>query len=234
MSAELDGELGRGELGQLDRHVAACVACAEHRRLLARQHQRLRLRPADPVPDLSDAILARVALPASAPTRQRRRGRRRAVAAVVTGAVLVGSAGAAVAVRSGGALPPPQIRVVDARASAAPSGGVSAVYVHVANWGGGDRVTGASSEVAEHVSIHEMHAADGVVTMEHAPDLDVPGDGALVLSPGGAHVMLEGLRRPLEPGDTFTVVITFARAGEVAVPVEVLDVAQLARETGVG
>ena len=68
ISARLDGELPPLEDAALDAHLDGCVACQNHARALAGLHRSLRIRPAEPVPDLTTAIMAATAdhLPAHA------------------------------------------------------------------------------------------------------------------------------------------------------------------------
>ena len=61
LSARLDGEPLGVEEALLDAHLAACPACSDHARALQNLHRGLRLRPADPVPDLTEDILAAAA-----------------------------------------------------------------------------------------------------------------------------------------------------------------------------
>lgn len=62
LSARLDSEpLGVDE-ALLDAHLATCPACRDHADALARLHRGFRVRPADQVPDLTDAILAAAAV----------------------------------------------------------------------------------------------------------------------------------------------------------------------------
>ena len=66
LSARLDGEAPPTGLTDaiVDAHVATCAACSAFASGIAAQHRALRVRPAEPVPDLTGSILA--ALPASA------------------------------------------------------------------------------------------------------------------------------------------------------------------------
>jgi predicted anti-sigma-YlaC factor YlaD len=61
ISARLDGELPPLEDAALDAHLEGCVACQSHARALAGLHRSLRIRPAEPVPDLTGAIMAATA-----------------------------------------------------------------------------------------------------------------------------------------------------------------------------
>jgi copper(I)-binding protein len=78
-----------------------------------------------------------------------------------------------------------------------------------------DRLTGASSPVASAVSIHRSLEVGGVMTMRALPSLDVGGGTKVTFAPGGLHLMLEGLRRPLRAGESIPVSLTFTRAGRV-------------------
>ena len=94
LSARLDGETN-GELSRaLDEHLAGCEACRAHERSLAIVRRRLRTQPAQPVPDLAPAILARVA---TEEREARRRARWRArlrvgsIAAAAAALVVLGA-----------------------------------------------------------------------------------------------------------------------------------------------
>ncbi|MEM8746233.1 MAG: zf-HC2 domain-containing protein [Actinomycetota bacterium] len=59
MSARLDGELSRSESDALADHLGRCPACTSLSTRLDETNRRLRVRPTEPVPDLTDAIVAR-------------------------------------------------------------------------------------------------------------------------------------------------------------------------------
>ena len=85
---------------------------------------------------------------------------------------------------------------------ATPAGAkTGAVYMTLENKSGtADRLTGASSDVADKLQIHEMKVENGVMQMrEIAGGLSVPAGGSVVLKPGSYHVMLIGLKKPLTP-----------------------------------
>jgi predicted anti-sigma-YlaC factor YlaD len=66
-SASLDGEAAAGEERGLHQHLAACPACRAFATDVTALHRLVRVAPAEPVPDLSAAILARTELPHDAP-----------------------------------------------------------------------------------------------------------------------------------------------------------------------
>lgn len=242
LSARLDGELTPTEAAALDAHLLECAACHRREDELQRLHQRLRVRAAEPVPDHSAAILAAhdatetsgspSSIGGTAASSPSRRSRLAVAVAVAVALVVVSAGGALVLGTRSPDRVPSRIVALDAQATAAPAGGVAAVYVHVGNWGGDDAVVGARSAAAEQVSLHRTVEREGVLLMQHAPSLEVPGGGALVLEPGGAHVMLEGLVDALEPGDTITLELEFERSAPVRVEVAVVDVAEVAAGAG--
>lgn len=102
----------------------------------------------------------------------------------------------------------------------APTGGA---YMVIVNLGEADRLLSASSPAAEHVLLHDsVEDENGVMRMEEAEaGLPVPAGGELALLRGGSHVMLMGITDPLRDGETLPLVLTFEKAGEVAVEVPV-------------
>jgi periplasmic copper chaperone A len=109
-------------------------------------------------------------------------------------------------------------------ARATPAGAITgAAYMTLDNKSGtADRLTGASSDVAEKVQIHEMKVENGVMKMREVPDgLPIPAGGSVVLKPGSYHVMLIGLKKPLTAGEKIPLTLTFEKAGNISVTVPV-------------
>jgi periplasmic copper chaperone A len=122
----------------------------------------------------------------------------------------------------------PSITVEQPYARATPAGAATgAVYMTLTNKGQTpDRLTGASSDVAAKLQIHEMAVTNGIMRMRELKDgLPVPAGGSVVLKPGGYHVMLIGLKKPLTEGETFPLTLTFEKAGNISVtvPVQAMD-----------
>ena len=115
------------------------------------------------------------------------------------------------------------IEVRDAYAfSPRPGAPTGAAYMVIVNEGEGDRLLSASSPAAEHVMLHDSTEEEGVMRMEEAEaGFEVPAKGELALVRGGRHVMFMGINEPFEDGGTVPLVLTFERAGEVAVEVPV-------------
>jgi hypothetical protein len=106
----------------------------------------------------------------------------------------------------------PELEAAWARPAAL--GGADAGYLRIDNRAGRpDLLLGAASPVAIDVSIHESRMAGPVMTMRPLKALVIPGGRSVTLAPGGVHLMIMGLKRPLRPGDRFPVTLTFAKAG---------------------
>ncbi len=89
---------------------------------------------------------------------------------------------------------PAHIRIDGAFARVVPVAGTGAVYFTLRNSGGGDRLIGVSSPDARTATVHESREVGGMVRMRARPELDIPAHGELRFSPGGLHVMLQGIR----------------------------------------
>lgn len=108
-----------------------------------------------------------------------------------------------------------------ARASA-PSARAGAAYMVLVNTGDApDRLTAASSPVADVVEIHTHIMDGGVMRMRPVDAIEVSPGEPTVLRPGGLHVMLIGLTEPLTEGETFPLTLQFEAAGSVDVAVRV-------------
>lgn len=84
-----------------------------------------------------------------------------------------------------------------------------------------DRLVRVASPVAAVVALHQMTMDNGMMKMRATPAIDIkPGD-KVELKPGGYHVMLTELKRPLKVGDTFPLRLTFEKAGSIEVSVRV-------------
>lgn len=111
-----------------------------------------------------------------------------------------------------------------------------AVYLTLTNdTAKADRLIDAASDVAERVEIHTHLMENGVMRMRRVEGgVDVEPGTPVVFQPGGLHIMLIGLRKPLVPGDTFELVLTYRDAGQVRVTAEVMPVGTDGGKTGHG
>jgi copper(I)-binding protein len=77
-------------------------------------------------------------------------------------------------------------------------------------------VVGFECPLAEAAMLHETRIEAGQSRMRPRERLSVPPAQAVVLAPGGMHVMLHGLKRPLRPGERVPLVVVLADGGRVA------------------
>jgi copper(I)-binding protein len=96
-------------------------------------------------------------------------------------------------------------------------------YLTVTNNGGApDRLVSATTNVADHVEIHEMAMANNVMTMRKLDNgVAVPPGKTVAFAPGGYHLMLMGLKAPLKEGDRVKATLTFEKAGPIEVTINV-------------
>ncbi len=102
-------------------------------------------------------------------------------------------------------------------------GQVSAAFMDVKNKGTADKIVSAHCDCAKATELHDMKMADGKMLMMQVPAMDVPANGDLKLKPGGYHIMLIGLNRPLVAGETLPIKLKFEKAGEVTVQAQIKD-----------
>ncbi len=85
-----------------------------------------------------------------------------------------------------------------------------------------DLLTGGRTDLAERIEIHRSQEdAMGVMRMRHHTSVDILPESELRFEPGGYHLMVLGLKRPLEEGMRFPITLYFERTGPVPVEVEV-------------
>jgi len=119
----------------------------------------------------------------------------------------------------------PPVAVTGAWSRATPPGAeVGAVYLTLDS-PAGDRLVSASSPVAARAQVHEMRMDGAVMQMRELTDgLPLPAHHAVVLSPGGLHIMLVGLKAPLKQGGTVPLHLVFQSAPplDLMVPIAAL------------
>ncbi|MDP0928365.1 copper chaperone PCu(A)C [Paracoccus onubensis] len=84
-------------------------------------------------------------------------------------------------------------------------------------------LSGVASDAAERVELHSNSEVDGVMKMAPIPDgITIPAEGEELLTRGGNHVMMMGLKAPLEDGQVIKMTLDFGECGteEVEIPVD--------------
>ncbi len=213
ISAQLDGATTAAEDAALAAHLAGCPACAGHAGDLARLHRRLRVRPAEPVPDRAETILAAV-VPVWRPRR------RRVVTGLAAAAALavVGVAAAVLTGGTGGTGAPPMLAVRDARVWPAPAGGMSVLTFTIDNRGGADdALVDVATDAARQVDLHTVRAS----VMRSVDEVVLSAGAAKRFAPTSSHVMLIDTTEALTPGAVVDVELRFALSPPITVRVPV-------------
>jgi len=106
------------------------------------------------------------------------------------------------------------LTVASAWTRPAAAGQTGAGYLSITNRGRtADRLIAASSAAAARVSLHESAMVGSVATMRPVDAVTIPVGATVAFRPGGLHLMLEGLKRPLKVGGRVAVTLVFAKAG---------------------
>ena len=86
----------------------------------------------------------------------------------------------------------------------------------------GDTLLKAESDVAERVELHTHIQEGDTFRMREVDSIEVPAGKQVELKPGGLHLMLMGLKKELEKGQSFEVTLHFKKAGtqKITVPVK--------------
>jgi len=114
-----------------------------------------------------------------------------------------------------------QLEVSDAWARATPGKAETGVAYLTIRSPTSDRLVSASSPVAKKAELHTMEMAGMVMKMRPLAGLDIPAGQPVTLKPGGEHIMLLGLNRPLREGQSFPLTLNFEKAGTRTVTVAV-------------
>ena len=94
---------------------------------------------------------------------------------------------------------------------------VAGAYMSISNKGSApDRLVGGSAAVAGRFEVHSMVMEQGVAKMRPVEGgLEIKPGETVELKPGGFHVMLTGLKQPLQKGQKVKGTLEFEKAGKV-------------------
>ncbi|MFC3078678.1 copper chaperone PCu(A)C [Phenylobacterium terrae] len=111
---------------------------------------------------------------------------------------------------------PGGLEVVQAWSRPAAAGMTGAGYMTVRNHGkAAQTLVKVESPVAKKVEMHRTVTAGGVSRMQPVGQLVIPAGGEAKFAPGGQHLMLIGLTRPLKAGQHVPATLTFASGVKV-------------------
>ncbi|MBX9927136.1 MAG: DUF1775 domain-containing protein [Hyphomicrobiaceae bacterium] len=102
---------------------------------------------------------------------------------------------------------------------ATPQGAANgAAFLTIRNTGTvADRLIGAELDGGKRTEIHETTSVDGIMRMRHVGEIVIPAGATVELKPGGLHIMIMGLDKPVEAGSVVKGTLVFEKAGRVAV-----------------
>ena len=116
------------------------------------------------------------------------------------------------------------IEVSDAWARSATQGTTGAIYFVIQNHNAeADAISGASSDVAETVEVHETKMENGVMSMIHVESVALEPSAKVEFKPGGYHVMLINLKQDLKAGDEVTFTLHFKNSPDITINATVKD-----------
>ena len=99
---------------------------------------------------------------------------------------------------------------------------ISAAYFQATTTGGEDKLIAAKTANADKAELHQHIMENGVAKMRPVDSVAIAPGTPVVFQPGGYHVMIMGLKGPLNEGDSFPLTLTFEKAGDVTVDVMVM------------
>lgn len=106
-----------------------------------------------------------------------------------------------------------------------PGQNMAAAFMVISN--DGDKpleLVAVKSDVAAALELHGHSNDNGIMRMRQIDRLPVPAKGEVVLAPGGLHLMLIDLRRPLVEKQQVAFTLVFADGSEVRVQMPVISV----------
>jgi copper(I)-binding protein len=122
------------------------------------------------------------------------------------------------------------ISVTDAWARATmPGQPVSGAYMQIQS-DADARLLSVSSAVVPRVEVHEMSMDGGVMRMREVKAIDLPKGKTVSLEPGGFHIMLMNLKKPIAAGDVIPLTLVVESGGKQ----QKVEVKAVARDMNMG
>ena len=111
-----------------------------------------------------------------------------------------------------------------------PGAPVAGGYITITNNGAEDDVlVGAKADIAKETQIHEMAIEGDVMKMRQLENgLVIPAGETVTLEPGGLHIMFMGLHGALAEGEKVPVTLSFEKAGDITIELDVAATAATA------
>lgn len=102
---------------------------------------------------------------------------------------------------------------------ATPAGAPNAgAFLRIVNRGKqSDRLIAVQLDGGAKTEIHETTTVEGVMRMRRMEAIEIPAGAVIELKPGGLHIMIMGLEKPIETGSAVKGVLVFEKAGRIEV-----------------
>ncbi|MDH5464552.1 MAG: copper chaperone PCu(A)C [Thiovulaceae bacterium] len=101
----------------------------------------------------------------------------------------------------------------------------SAAFMQLQNHAKHDiSVMSAHSNIAKKVELHTHDMVNGEMQMYQVKKIDIPANGKTILQPGGFHIMLLGLHKPLKIGSLVGLTLTLYSGEEIKIKIPVKKV----------
>lgn len=99
-----------------------------------------------------------------------------------------------------------------------PGAAATGAFMRIDNGGSSERqLVRAESPAAETVELHTHLNENGMMKMRAVPAIPIPAGGHTELKPGSYHVMLIGMKRPLQAGDIVPITLRFDDGTQIRV-----------------
>lgn len=103
-----------------------------------------------------------------------------------------------------------------------PGGTNTAAYMVLENRGSqADRLIRVEGDAAEAIEIHKSEIQGDMMTMRPVDSIEIPAKGLARLQPGGYHIMLINLYKPLRVGDRISLRLVFDTSDPIDLEVDV-------------
>ncbi len=129
------------------------------------------------------------------------------------------------------------VEVIDPYVRAVPPGApATAAFMGLKADADGVALIEADSDVAKAVELHTHVHDNGVMRMRPIEKIELKKGEVVTLQPGGLHVMLIGLTRPVKPGDSVDIELKFSdgTSQKITAPVRRIKMKGMMKGMGMG
>ncbi len=116
-----------------------------------------------------------------------------------------------------------KLQISDVWIRAMPPGHMmSAAYFKVHNLSSESiSIISVTSADAQSCNFHQTKTVDGIVKMQALESLEIPSQDVVQLQPAGIHLMLMGIKKPLQVGEKIPLLLQFSNGTKIAVDAQI-------------